>query len=90
MFISSHAQKDPFTPDTLCRLISFTDTVYVTDADAQWTAERYRHACYGVSEEKLRNPLWVLHIKGSLLGNFPPLYASPPTTTTAATADGFR
>ena len=54
--------------DTLCRLISFADTVYVTDADAQWTVERYRHACYGVSEEKLRDPLWVLHIKGSLCG----------------------
>ena len=54
--------------DTLCRLISFADTAYVTDADAHWTVERYRHACYGVSEEKLRNPLWVLHIKGNLCG----------------------
>ena len=54
--------------DTLCRLISFADTVYVTDADAHWTVERYRHACYGVSEERLRNPMWVLHIKGSLCG----------------------
>ena len=54
--------------DTLCRLISFADTVYVTDDDAHWTVERYRHACYGVSEEKLRDPLWVLHVKGSLCG----------------------
>ena len=68
MFISSYAQKDPIIPDTLCRLISFADTVYVTDADAQWTVERYRHACYGVSEERLRNPMWVLHIKGNLCG----------------------
>ena len=68
MYISSHAQTDSTTSDTLCRLISFADTVYVTDADAHWTVERYRHACYGVSEEKQRNPLWVLHIKGSLCG----------------------
>ena len=54
--------------DTLCRLISFADTVYVTDADAHWTVERYHHACYGFSEEKLRDPLWVLHVKGSLCG----------------------
>ena len=30
--------------------------------------KRYRHSFYGVSEEKLRNPLWVLHIKGPLRG----------------------
>jgi hypothetical protein len=54
--------------DTLCRLISFSDTIYVTDADAHWTVERYRHACYGVSEEKLSQPVWVLHIKGDLCG----------------------
>ncbi len=52
--------------DTLCRLISFADTVYVTDADAHWTVERYKHACFGFSEEQLRQPLWVLHIKGTL------------------------
>ena len=33
IFISSYAQKDSTTPDTLCRLITFADTVYVTDAD---------------------------------------------------------
>lgn len=54
------------TNDTLCRLISYTDTIYVTDA--YWTVEHYRHACYGVSEEKLSQPLWILHIKGDLCG----------------------
>ena len=73
MFVTSHAQKDSTIPDTLCRLISFADTVYVTDDDAHWTVERYRHACYGFSEEKLRVPLWVLHVKGSLCGKLPTL-----------------
>lgn len=73
MFVTSHAQKDSAKPDTLCRLISFADTIYVTDADAHWTVEHYRHACYGVSEDKLRDPLWVLHIKGPLCGKLPAL-----------------
>lgn len=67
-FANTYSQQDSTTPDTLCRLISFADTVYVTDADAHWTVEHYRHACYGVSEEKLRNPMWDLHIKGKLCG----------------------
>ncbi|MBO7587736.1 MAG: hypothetical protein J6T13_11270 [Bacteroidales bacterium] len=68
LFIHAYSQRDSATRDTLCRLISFSDTIYVTNADAQWTVERYRHACYGVSEEKLSQPLWVLHIKGDLCG----------------------
>ena len=54
--------------DTLCRLISFADTVYVTDANARWTVETHHRECYGLSKKNLRNPLWVLHIKGPLCG----------------------
>ncbi|MBO4381577.1 MAG: hypothetical protein J5799_01415 [Bacteroidales bacterium] len=68
LFANAYSQRDSATRDTLCRLISFSDTIYVTNADAQWTVERYRHACYGVSEEKLSQPFWVLHIKGDLCG----------------------
>ena len=66
LFANAYSQRDSATRDTLCRLISFSDTVYVIDTDAHWTVERYRHACYGVSEEKLSQPLWILHVKGDL------------------------
>lgn len=72
LFANAYSQKVSSicvkTNDTLCRLISYSDTIYVTDADAHWTVEHYRHACYGVSEEKLSQPLWILHIKGDLCG----------------------
>lgn len=70
MDIVSYAQRDSTTPDTLCRLVSFSDTIYVTDADAHYTMDRYRRDCWGNSEKKLDRPLYILHIKGELCGKF--------------------
>lgn len=70
MDIVSYAQRDSTTPDTLCRLVSFSDTIYVTDADAHYTIDRYRRDCWGNSEKKLDRPLYILHIKGELCGKF--------------------
>lgn len=69
-FANTYAQQDSATPDTLCRLISFSDTIYVTDADAYYTIDRYRRDCWGNSEKKLDQPLYILHIKGDLCGKF--------------------
>lgn len=65
-FANTYAQQDSTTPDTLCRLISFSDTIYVTDMDAHYTIDRYRSDCWGNSEKKLDQPLYILHIKGDL------------------------
>lgn len=54
--------------DTLCRLISFSDTIYITDMDAHYTIDRYRSDCWGNSGKKLDHPLYILHIKGPLCG----------------------
>ena len=53
--------------DTLCRLISFSDTLYVTNAEAHLTRQRYLHPdCYTPSNQLLDNPLWILRIEGEI------------------------
>lgn len=69
-FPYTYAQRDPTTPDTLCRLISFSDTIYVTDAYAHYTIDLYHRDCWGNSEKKLDRPLYILHIKRELCGKF--------------------
>ncbi len=56
--------------DTICWLISFSDTVYVTDAEAHWTIDECHRECYGKSPKKQRHPIWILHIKSSLCERF--------------------
>jgi predicted nucleotidyltransferase len=69
LFANAYSQNNDSTaPDTLCRLISFSDTIYITDMDAHYTIDRYRSDCWGNSGKKLDHPLYILHIKGPLCG----------------------
>ena len=53
--------------DTLCRLISFSDTLYVTNAEAHLTRQRYQHPdCYTPSNQLLDKSLWILRVEGNI------------------------
>ena len=53
--------------DTLCRLISFSDTLYVTNAEAHLIRQRYQHPdCYTPSNQLLDKPLWILRVEGEI------------------------